>query len=84
MRRLHHAGANQLNDQCCNARSPREVERRRHALHRAVQAARYSLPPSSPRLSPSSITVAPACLNVRVQVREASSISPTTPSTGVG
>ena len=32
--------------------------------------ARYSLPPSSPRLSPSSTTPAPACLNVRVTVFE--------------
>ena len=45
---------------------------------------RYSLPPSSPRLSPSSTTIAPLRLNIRVATLDASSSRPTTPSTGVG
>ena len=48
------------------------------------RSARYSLPPSSPRLSPRSTTAAPADLNGLVIVFEASSRSPTTPMTGVG
>ena len=45
---------------------------------------RYSLPPSSPRFSPSRTIASPASRNVRLTHAAASSIRPTTPMVGVG